>query len=96
MTTVNVRYIVRDVEEAIAFYTAHLGFEVQMHPGPGFASLAYGDLRLLLNAKSGSGGRPKRCPMAVARSLGAGTVSRSKSLIFPRWLSSSNQRSAFP
>jgi catechol 2,3-dioxygenase-like lactoylglutathione lyase family enzyme len=54
MTTVNVRYIVRDVEEAIAFYTEHLGFEVQMHPGPGFARLARGDLRLLLNAVGGS------------------------------------------
>jgi catechol 2,3-dioxygenase-like lactoylglutathione lyase family enzyme len=47
MTTVNVRYIVRDVEEAIAFYTEHLGFEVQMHPSPSFARLARGDLHLL-------------------------------------------------
>jgi catechol 2,3-dioxygenase-like lactoylglutathione lyase family enzyme len=62
MTTVNVRYIVRDVEEAIAFYTEHLGFEVQMHPGPGFARLARGDLRLLLNAVGGSGGAAQTMP----------------------------------
>ena len=62
MTPVNVRYIVRDVEEAIAFYTEHLGFEVQMHPGPGFARLARGDLRLLLNAVGGSGGAAQAMP----------------------------------
>ena len=62
MTTVNVRYIVRDVEEAIAFYTAHLGFEVQMHPAPGFARLARGDLRLLLNTVGGSGGAAQAMP----------------------------------
>jgi catechol 2,3-dioxygenase-like lactoylglutathione lyase family enzyme len=62
MTTVNVRYIVRDVEEAIAFYTEHLGFEVQMHPGPGFARLGRGDLRLLLNAVGGSGGAAQAMP----------------------------------
>ena len=62
MTTVNVRYIVRDVEEAIAFYTEHLGFEVQMHPAPGFARLARGDLRLLLNAVGGSGGAAQAMP----------------------------------
>ena len=62
MTTVNVRYIVRDVEEAITFYTEHLGFEVQMHPGPGFARLARGDLRLLLNAVGGSGGAAQAMP----------------------------------
>src|ERR687888_407475 len=62
MTTVNVRYIVRDVEEAIAFYTEHLGFEVQMYPGPGFARLARGDLRLLLNAVGGSGGAAQAMP----------------------------------
>ena len=62
MTTVNVRYIVRDVTEAIAFYTEHLGFEVQMHPAPGFARLARGDLHLLLNAVGGSGGAAQAMP----------------------------------
>jgi catechol 2,3-dioxygenase-like lactoylglutathione lyase family enzyme len=51
-----VRYIVDDVDEAIAFYTGQLGFEVVMHPAPSFAMLARGDLRLLLSAPSGQGG----------------------------------------
>ena len=51
-----VRYIVDDVDAAIAFYTAHLGFEVEMHPGPGFAALRRDDLRLLLNTPQGPGG----------------------------------------
>jgi catechol 2,3-dioxygenase-like lactoylglutathione lyase family enzyme len=59
---VNVRYIVRDVEEALTFYTEHLGFQVEMHPGPGFARLARGDLRLLLNAVGGSGGAAQAMP----------------------------------
>lgn len=62
MTTVNVRYIVRDVEVAIAFYKEHLGFQVEMHPGPGFARLSRGDLHLLLNAASGSGGAAQAMP----------------------------------
>jgi len=55
MGTVSVRYIVDDVEAAIAFYTQRLGFGVEFHPGPGFVMLARGDLRLLLNTP-GSGG----------------------------------------
>ena len=62
MTTVSVRYIVDDVESAIPFYTEQLGFEVEMHPGPGFAGLARGDLRLLLNAPSGPVGAAQPMP----------------------------------
>src|ERR687889_2300927 len=59
MATVSVRYIVEDVEEAIAFYTRHLGFAVDLHPAPGFASLSRGNLRLLLNAPgAGGAGQP--------------------------------------
>jgi catechol 2,3-dioxygenase-like lactoylglutathione lyase family enzyme len=50
-----VRYIVDDVERAIEFYTGLLGFEVEMHPAPGFAALVRGDLRLYLNVP-GAGG----------------------------------------
>lgn len=50
-----VRYIVDDVDAAIAFYRDRLGFEVAMHPAPGFAALVKDDLRLLLNAP-GAGG----------------------------------------
>lgn len=55
MAAVSVRYIVDDVEAAIAFYTSHLGFGVDLHPAPGFAMLSRGNLRLLLNAP-GAGG----------------------------------------
>lgn len=50
------RYIVDDVDAAIAFYTELLGFEVVMRPAPPFAMLARGDLRLLLSQPSGQGG----------------------------------------
>jgi catechol 2,3-dioxygenase-like lactoylglutathione lyase family enzyme len=56
MATVSVRYIVDDVDSAISFYRDQLGFEVVMHPGPGFAALSHGDLRLLLNTPGGGGG----------------------------------------
>ena len=62
MGSISVRYIVDDVEAAIPFYTDRLGFEVEMHPGPGFASLVRGDLRLLLNAPSGPGGAAQPMP----------------------------------
>ncbi|QBI21097.1 VOC family protein [Egibacter rhizosphaerae] len=55
MSPVSVRYIVDDVDRAVAFYRHHLGFEVVTHPAPGFAMLQRGDLRLLLNAP-GAGG----------------------------------------
>jgi catechol 2,3-dioxygenase-like lactoylglutathione lyase family enzyme len=55
MTTVSVRYIVNSVEVAIEFYRDRLGFEVVMHPAPGFAALSLGDLKLLLN-QPGAGG----------------------------------------
>lgn len=55
MTTVSVRYIVDSVEDAITFYRDLLGFEVLMHPAPGFAALSRGGLRLLLN-RPGAGG----------------------------------------
>lgn len=52
--TTSVRYIVEDATAAIPFYEL-LGFATVMHPGPGFAMLDRGDLRLLLNAP-GAGG----------------------------------------
>jgi catechol 2,3-dioxygenase-like lactoylglutathione lyase family enzyme len=56
MATVSVRYIVDDVDEAIAFYRDRFEFDVVMHPAPTFAMLSRGDLRLLLSAPSGQGG----------------------------------------
>jgi catechol 2,3-dioxygenase-like lactoylglutathione lyase family enzyme len=61
VATISVRYIVEDVEEAIAFYTRHLGFGVELNPAPGFAMLSRGDLRLLLNAP-GAGGAGQAMP----------------------------------
>src|SRR3954452_20532383 len=62
MATVGVRYIVHDVAAAVAFYTRLLGFEVVMQPAPGFASLARGDLRLLLSGVGGGGGAARAMP----------------------------------
>lgn len=55
MSKVSVRYIANDVDAAIAFYTELLGFQVDMHPAPGFAGLSLGNLHLLLN-RPGAGG----------------------------------------
>jgi len=62
MATVNVRYIVDDVDAAIAFYTKALGFSLVMHPAPSFAMLDKGDLRLLINATTGPGGASQPMP----------------------------------
>lgn len=60
MTTV--RYIVNDVDEALAFYCEHLAFREVMHPAPTFAMLSRGDLRLVLSAPSGQGGGGQSMP----------------------------------
>jgi catechol 2,3-dioxygenase-like lactoylglutathione lyase family enzyme len=62
VATVSVRYIVDDVEAAIAFYRQHLGFQVQMHPAPTFAILTLGDLRLMLSAPGGGPGGGQAMP----------------------------------
>src|SRR5215218_970502 len=61
MTTVSARYITDDVEAAVAFYVERLGFNLEMQPGPGFAVLSRGNLRLLLN-RPGSGGAGQPMP----------------------------------
>jgi catechol 2,3-dioxygenase-like lactoylglutathione lyase family enzyme len=61
MSKVSVRYIVSDVDAAIPFYTDMLGFKLEMHPAPGFASLSRGDLQLLLN-RPGAGGAGQAMP----------------------------------
>ena len=53
MATVQVRYIVNDVDAAIAFYCQHLGFTEVMHPSPMFAMLSRGALRLVLSQPGG-------------------------------------------
>jgi catechol 2,3-dioxygenase-like lactoylglutathione lyase family enzyme len=62
MAKVSVRYIVDDVDAAIAFYCGQLGFNEDMHPAPTFAMLSRGDLRLVLSAPSGAGGGGQAMP----------------------------------
>ena len=56
--TVNVRYLVDDVEKSIAFYTEHFGFSVLNAFPPAFADVERGHLRLLLSGPQSSAGRP--------------------------------------
>jgi catechol 2,3-dioxygenase-like lactoylglutathione lyase family enzyme len=62
MSTVSVRYIVRDVDAAVDFYCHQLGFEELMHPAPTFAMLTRGDLRLALSAPGGGPGGGQAMP----------------------------------
>jgi catechol 2,3-dioxygenase-like lactoylglutathione lyase family enzyme len=55
---VNVRYMVDDVEGAVAFYTTHFGFTVRSSAAPAFADVVRGPLRLLLSGPKSSAGRP--------------------------------------
>ncbi|SHH17953.1 Catechol 2,3-dioxygenase [Chryseolinea serpens] len=65
----NVRYIVANVDDAIAFYSRTLGFNVDMHPAPGFAALSKGDLKLYLN-QPGAGGAGQTMPDGAVPSPG--------------------------
>jgi catechol 2,3-dioxygenase-like lactoylglutathione lyase family enzyme len=56
--TVNVRYMVDDVDSAVDFYTSHFGFSVQSNHAPAFADVVRGNLRLLLSGPTSSAGRP--------------------------------------
>jgi catechol 2,3-dioxygenase-like lactoylglutathione lyase family enzyme len=62
MATVQVRYIVHDVDAAIPFYTQQLGFKLDMHPARPFAMLSRGDLRLVLSAPNPLGGGGQSMP----------------------------------
>jgi catechol 2,3-dioxygenase-like lactoylglutathione lyase family enzyme len=55
---VSVRYMVDDVDNAVAFYTANFGFTVRSNAAPAFADVVRGNLRLLLSGPSSSAGRP--------------------------------------
>jgi catechol 2,3-dioxygenase-like lactoylglutathione lyase family enzyme len=57
-----VRYIVNDVDQALAFYCGLLRFDELSHPAPGFAMLGHDDLRLALNAVGGPGGASQAMP----------------------------------
>ena len=53
-----VRYMIDDVEAAVAFYTNHLGFRLEVDSSPAFASVVRGNLRLLLSGAKSSGCQP--------------------------------------
>jgi predicted enzyme related to lactoylglutathione lyase len=55
---VNVRYMVDDVENAVAFYTTQFGFTLRSSAAPAFADVVRGNLRLLLSGPRSSAGRP--------------------------------------
>ena len=75
---VNVRYMVDDVETAVAFYTTHFGFELRTSAAPAFADVVRGHLRLLLSGPTSSAGRPMP-DGRDARARAAGTASTSSS-----------------
>ena len=58
VTAAAVRYHVRDVDRAVAFYTEQLGFQLTQRAGPVFATVSRGDLHLLLGGPGSSGSRP--------------------------------------
>ncbi len=63
MPSVQVRYIVNDVDAAIAFYCQQLGFHEDMRPAPSFAMLSRGELRLVLSKPGvGPGGGSQAMP----------------------------------
>ena len=70
MASVQVRYIVHDVEAAIAFYTEQLGFKLEMHPAPAFAMLTLGELRLVLSAPNPSAGGGQPMPDGTSQKPG--------------------------
>ena len=61
MANVSVRYIVTDVDTAVAFFTELLGFRVDMQPAPGFAQVSRGVLQVLLN-RPGAGAAGQAMP----------------------------------
>lgn len=55
---VTVRYQVRELQRAIDFYTANLGFQLAERSGDAFAAVVRGELRLILSGPGSSGSRP--------------------------------------
>jgi glyoxylase I family protein len=53
-----VRYQVKDVQRAIAFYTQTLGFNLDMQHLPAFGQVSFAGLKLILSGPGASGSRP--------------------------------------
>jgi catechol 2,3-dioxygenase-like lactoylglutathione lyase family enzyme len=54
----SVRYLVKDVDRSIAFYTQHLGFALKQQMGPAFAIVSRDDLIVWLSGPRSSAARP--------------------------------------
>jgi predicted enzyme related to lactoylglutathione lyase len=74
MNTVRVRYMVNDIDLAVAFYTKYLGFRVGQGLTPNFAMLSRGNLQLVLSTPFGPGGAAK--PMSDGRKAEPGGWNR--------------------
>ena len=53
-----VRYLVGDVDRAVAFYTGVLGFDLEQQMGRAFARVSRGDLTVWLSGPASSAARP--------------------------------------
>jgi glyoxylase I family protein len=53
-----VRYQVKDVQRAIAFYSQTIGFHLDMQTLPAFGQVSIGGLKLILSGPGASGSRP--------------------------------------
>ncbi len=62
LNTLMVRYIVNDVDAAVAFYTTHLGFHLEAQSGPFFAIVSRDNLQLVLSPPKGPGGGSQPMP----------------------------------
>ncbi|MCI4339679.1 MAG: VOC family protein [Thermoplasmata archaeon] len=58
LTVASIRYLVRDVDEAVAFYTGSLDFRLEQQFGPAMAILSRGDLTLWVAGPAASASRP--------------------------------------
>ena len=67
---VQIRYIVNNVETAIAFYTENLDFKLVMHPAPAFAMLSRDCLRLVLSLPNPSAGGGQSMPDGTQQAPG--------------------------
>jgi glyoxylase I family protein len=52
-----IRYQVKDVARAVAFYTGHLGFTLRHQQLPAFANVSLGETHILLSGPGASGSR---------------------------------------
>lgn len=74
MNSARVRYMVKDVDSAVSFYTKYLGFHIERSTTPNFAMLSRGNLELLLSTPFGPGGAAK--PMSDGRKAEPGGWNR--------------------